>query len=369
MKKTVVTMLLLLTLIFACSSLALADTTAPEVRVNADLVAFPDAQPFIDSANRTMMPVRFITEDMGAWVSWDGSRQTAIIERDGVKIEITIGEAKLKVTENGSVRSVDMDTVAVLKQDRTYVPIRFVAEALGAWVGYSDYYKTVTICDDILTPEEIDRLQSYPSQQANAYPDYLPVYASFKGESGFANAREFNLRSPMVYTVASDLGDYCYTPGGKLSWGEFAAKEAAAQMSALYSYDYTTDQAASGTMAWNYLGKASVNALQQKADASLANKAVIHASFITDSSCIYQDLNVANIFHSVRGVMEVTVLEPTDKDWAADLLGLDEVEYGKQYEIDMEVKFILKVNNYTKLGWLVIMEPLSGKRTINLENL
>ena len=368
MKKTIVTMLLMLTLLCTCSSLALADT-APEVRVNADLVQFPDAQPYIDGADRTMMPVRFITEDMGATVAWDKATQTATIAKDGVTVEIAIGQKELKVTEAGVSRAIAMDTVAVLSQDRTYVPIRFVAEALGAWVGYSDYYRTVQICNNVLTPDEIDRLQSYPFQQAYAYPDYLPVYASFQGKNGFANSREFALRAPMDYLVTSELGDHYYSKDADTSWGEFLATEAAAQVSALYSYDYTTDEAASHTMAWNYLGRSSVNALYEKAENSVANKAVIHASFITDPSCIYQDLNVANVARSIRGILEVTVLEPTDKEWAAELLRLDEVEYGVQYEIDMEAKFILKVNNYTKIGSMVIMEPMSGKRTINLESI
>ena len=366
MKKPIVTLLLILTLLFTCSSLALADT-APEVRVNADLVSFPDAQPFIDEANRTMMPVRFITEDMGASVTWDKTTQTATITKDGVTVEVTIGQKELKVTEAGASRTVVMDTVAVLSQDRTYVPIRFVAEALGAWVGYSDYYKTVVINDDVLTPDEIDRLQSYPSQQANVSNWPPDEYDSF---DNFANAREFALRAGMTYVVESELGDHRYAPDGSgLNWGDFLGTEAAAQMSALYSYDYTTDKAASTTLDWNYLGKSSIQAPHDKADASVQHKAVIDASFITDPSCIYQDKNVAGVFHSVRGILEVTVLEPTDKAWAAKLLGLDKVEYGQQYEIDMEAKFILQVNNYTKLGTLVILEPMSGKCTINLENL
>jgi|GEM_PF-1828036 len=365
MKKTVVVILLALLTLFSLSSLALADTP-PEVRVNAELVAFPDAQPYIDSAGRTMMPVFFIAQDMGAEVSWDKPSQTAIIVKNGITVEITVGQQELLVTENGATHSVTMDTVAVLSQDRTYVPISFVAEALGAWVGYSDYYKTVIICDGQLTPEDIDRLQSYPFVQANTYPDYLPVYASFDNQYGFANSREFALRPQIDYTIKSELSGLTYSKDGDIAWGDFLATEAAAQMSALYSYDYMTDKAASTTMAWNYLGKSSVNALYEKADASEAHQAVIGANFVTDTSCIYQDKNVANVFRSVRGILEVMVQEPTDKAWAAKLLGLDKVEYGKQYEIDMEVKFILEINNYTKLGTLVILEPLSGKRTINL---
>ena len=48
-----------------------------------------------------------------------------------------------------------MDTAAVLKDSRTYVPFRFVAEALGAHVDYSDTYRTVGIYSDVATSEQV----------------------------------------------------------------------------------------------------------------------------------------------------------------------------------------------------------------------
>jgi hypothetical protein len=62
---------------------AAAAQPAPSVRVNDLLVSFPDTQPYIDGSNRTMLPVRFVTESLGAEVSWDQNTQTAIIVLDG----------------------------------------------------------------------------------------------------------------------------------------------------------------------------------------------------------------------------------------------------------------------------------------------
>ncbi len=141
------------------------------VRVNGYLTDFPDAQPFIDENSRTLIPLRFVTEALGADVSWDQTTKTATVEQDGIRCDITIGKADMLVTENGNTSTVTMDTQAVLKDSRTFVPIRYVAESLGAWVGWSNAYKTVEIVKGHLTPEEDELL----------YNSHIPTVYEFNG--------------------------------------------------------------------------------------------------------------------------------------------------------------------------------------------
>ena len=108
------------------------------VKYNGEAVEFPDAQPLVDKNDRTLIPVRFVAETMGADVSWNQEAQTAIITQNGIIITVPIGSDTITVTQAGSTNTVKMDTAAIISEERTYVPIRFVAEALGAWVGYSD---------------------------------------------------------------------------------------------------------------------------------------------------------------------------------------------------------------------------------------
>ena len=104
-----------------------------QVAVDKVMVNFPDAQPFKDQNGRTLIPVRFVTEAMKADVVWNAEDRTAVITKDGITVEITIGEKQLRVTNaDGTKSTVTMDTTAIIEDDRTYVPIRFVAEALGA---------------------------------------------------------------------------------------------------------------------------------------------------------------------------------------------------------------------------------------------
>ena len=148
MKRTLSFVLVIATIftaIFATAISASAADAAPNVRVNASLVEFPDAQPFIDSNDRTLIPVRFVTEALGATVTWEQSTATAVIEQNGITVRVPIGSDTISITESGKTTTAKMDTAAIIKQDRTYVPIRYVAEALGCFVDYSNAYNVVEI--------------------------------------------------------------------------------------------------------------------------------------------------------------------------------------------------------------------------------
>ncbi len=90
--------------------------------------------------DRTMVPVRFIAEAFGCAVDYDNGKVT-IITPQGETIEMTIGESKYTV----SGKELTMDTAPVIINDRTMVPVRFIAEALGKNVSWDNEEKTVTI--------------------------------------------------------------------------------------------------------------------------------------------------------------------------------------------------------------------------------
>ena len=96
--------------------------------------------------DRTMLPARFIAENLGATVEWDGEKQLVIItgkneKQEDVTILITIGSDYAKV--NGE--DVKLDSPAFVENDRTYTPIRFISENLGATVKWNETEQTVTI--------------------------------------------------------------------------------------------------------------------------------------------------------------------------------------------------------------------------------
>src|SRR5690606_27704058 len=81
------------------------------------------------------------SEALGAEVGWEGSTKTVTISQGDKEIKIVIG--KKDYTINGEKNL--MDTEALLKEDRTFVPVRFVSEGLGARVDWDPAVRTVYI--------------------------------------------------------------------------------------------------------------------------------------------------------------------------------------------------------------------------------
>ena len=97
-----------------------------EYVVNNKLVT-GDAAPYVNSDSRTMVPFRVLGETFGATVDWDQDNKTVTYTYGDTTLTMTIGSTTYTV--NGEDKT--MDTAPVLNGDRTYVPVRFVAEALG----------------------------------------------------------------------------------------------------------------------------------------------------------------------------------------------------------------------------------------------
>lgn len=88
--------------------------------------------PYVKS-QRTMVPLRFISESLGARVAWNQAASTATITLAGKEIKITLGSKTILV--NG--KKAALDAPAEYKQGRTFVPIRLISETLGKKVFYS----------------------------------------------------------------------------------------------------------------------------------------------------------------------------------------------------------------------------------------
>ena len=187
------------------------------VRVNGYLVEFPDEKPFVNSDNRTMIPVRFVTEALGAKVSWSSKQNAAIIEKDGVKIVLPVGRNEMTVTRDGKESTKELDTSTVLQNGRTFVPIRAVAEELGAWVSFSSAYNTVEIYNDVLSPSEIDQLHSlsvHSYWQKNVMDSKKAMLTSSSKYEDLSEYALRNNRSVYDYELKTPNGLYFNTKTG-----------------------------------------------------------------------------------------------------------------------------------------------------------
>ena len=115
------------------------------VKVNGTPVTFPDVKPYTDRNDRTLVPIRFIADNLGAETSWNEEKQVATIKKDDKTIDICIRCKKVFV--NG--KQVETDSIGEKKDDiRTMVPLRFISEMFGAKVGWDEKTLTVTIDTD-----------------------------------------------------------------------------------------------------------------------------------------------------------------------------------------------------------------------------
>jgi|GEM_PF-787683 len=107
--------------------------------VNGEAKAL-DAAPIIKNG-RTMLPVRFVAENLGGTVGWDGATSSVTVKGNGIDIAIKVGAATAKI--NG--KTVTLDAPAFIESSRTYLPVRVVAEAMGATVLWDGATSTATL--------------------------------------------------------------------------------------------------------------------------------------------------------------------------------------------------------------------------------
>ena len=97
-----------------------------EMIINNEVVDMKDAAPFAQN-NRTYVPFRALGEALGAQVEYDKDAKTVTYELGSTKIVMTLDSKTYTV--NGAEKT--MDVAPFAKDNRTYVPVRFVGEGLG----------------------------------------------------------------------------------------------------------------------------------------------------------------------------------------------------------------------------------------------
>jgi hypothetical protein len=166
--KKLMTILTLISLVMLFSVVSFARTVFPRVTINGALVKFPDTQAFINQDGRTMVPVRFVAENLGFDVQWEGSTRTVKISgRDSV-LELVIESSSIKRNRSGALDALTMDTIPVIKDGRTMVPLRFISEAMGIEVNWNGANTEVMIVDpenDLTLEKSIELIPVYTEEE------------------------------------------------------------------------------------------------------------------------------------------------------------------------------------------------------------
>lgn len=118
----------------------LPTTSSIKIFVNGRVIVF-DEPPYINKDERTMVPIRFVSESLGSKVNWNNKERSVTIEGNGKIIKLRIGQKSAFV--NG--KPINVDTKPEIKNGRTMVPLRFVSEVIGAKVNWNQDTRTIQI--------------------------------------------------------------------------------------------------------------------------------------------------------------------------------------------------------------------------------
>ena len=172
--KKVMALILTGIMMFGCVGTAFGAET--KVTVDGKQVSFTDAKPFVDENGRTMVPLRSVANAMGIHVEWDRRTKTAVfsdtyspgIEGFGydingkqvygrivyMSLSFKVDEPKVEMfanveKDNGEMTMItdrfQMDTKPVVKDGRTYAPLRYMVQSFGYDVGWDGATSTVTL--------------------------------------------------------------------------------------------------------------------------------------------------------------------------------------------------------------------------------
>jgi len=138
-------LVLILALLMVLSVLCVSAEREVTVLIDGERLV-SDVRPMLVNG-RTMLPMRAIFEAFDANVTWMGEDELVFATKDDILVVLKIGakEMSVQTVGNNENKVIVLDAAPFLHKERTMVPARAVAEALGADVDWIDETSTVII--------------------------------------------------------------------------------------------------------------------------------------------------------------------------------------------------------------------------------
>ena len=122
-------------------STALAKGPNPiAIYVNGREIYVEETAPVIRH-DRTFLPVRAVTEELGYTVAWNGDKKEVTLTKGDSSVIMTIGKKSYRLGD----KTASMDVAPYLEKDRTFIPARYLGEATGLPVQWMPKERVVTV--------------------------------------------------------------------------------------------------------------------------------------------------------------------------------------------------------------------------------
>lgn len=203
---------LVMALALLCSVTAFASAAQGDagisVQLNGQNLEFTDAAPQVQDG-RTFLPYRAVFEAMGAEVDYADNVVTA--KRGDAALSMTIGATTATVTRAGVAEELTMDVAPYVDNAtwRTYVPVRFAADALGCSVGWDQDTQTVvildadTLVDEALAGKEFTLLEQYMKYSEKYNKGSWAVDGTMNASASLLGSQPFSLLTGTVDGIVS----------------------------------------------------------------------------------------------------------------------------------------------------------------------
>lgn len=202
--------------IMLCTTLAFAPVTSFAMEKNIKIsfvigenkVSMNDEEIEVTASyivdDTTLVPLRVISEGLGADVNWDESENTITVEKDGNVISLQIGSTTATIND----KAYTLPAAAEIKDDTAMVPIRFISEALNANVVWDKDTMKVTVSDYEEALAKIDNTKWNYNAEDNVYWQVGIQYCANPVDLTYETLGIF---VPAEYMNATDNGDGTFT--------------------------------------------------------------------------------------------------------------------------------------------------------------
>lgn len=152
--------------------------------------------PYIKN-DRTMVPMRFVAEAFGAYVTWDGEKRQVRIQNTDTDLVMTLDSAEYTLNSESKTT----DAAPEIANDRTFVPLRMIAEAMNKNVDYSEN-GVITVSDKTVNADAAKTLEVIKSVNA----------LQPKGDIEYKNGEKMSMTqtNPVLVLVSEGDGEAAY---------------------------------------------------------------------------------------------------------------------------------------------------------------